>query len=141
MEPIQWSRWMSVGIEDLDEDHRELIAIVNKLSVDENRANPDLVEAILDELVVYTKHHFAAEEECMATANYPTFAAHKALHDALTRQVEEYLDKVRARRDGITGEEVFDFCAGWLGKHILKEDTRFGDYAQAETAGAEAVAG
>lgn len=139
MEPIQWSRWMSVGIDDLDDDHRELIAIVNKLSVEENRANPDLVEIILDELIAYTKHHFAAEEAHMERANYPTFAAHKALHDTLTRQVEDYLETVRNRRGEISGEQVFTFCADWLGKHILKEDTRFGDFALTEVGSVEAV--
>lgn len=129
MEPIQWSRWMSVGIDDLDEDHRILIQIVNKLSDDENRHDPAVIEAILDELIAYTRHHFAAEEACMQRSNYPTFTAHKALHDALTRQVEEYRDRFVANHESITGEEVFDFCAGWLGKHILKEDTRFGEYA------------
>jgi hemerythrin len=129
MEPIQWSRWMSVGIDDLDEDHRVLIAIVNKLSDDANRHDPAVIEAILDELIVYTRHHFAAEEACMMRSNYPTFAAHKALHDALTRQVESYREGFIANRDATTGEDVFDFCAAWLGKHILKEDTRFGEYA------------
>lgn len=81
MDSIQWSRWMSVGIEELDEDHRVLVDIVNKLGADENRASPDVVEAILDELIHYTKDHFAREEAHMAQANYPTFAAHKALHE------------------------------------------------------------
>ena len=129
MEPIQWSRWMSVGIDDLDEDHRVLIAIVNKLYDDVNRGDSKVVESILDELIAYTRHHFAAEEACMAQANYPTFTAHKALHDSLTRQVETYRDLFREKQGDISGEEVFIFCADWLGKHILKEDTRFGEYA------------
>ncbi|MBP2229083.1 hemerythrin [Azospirillum agricola] len=129
MDAIQWSRWMSVGNDDLDADHRVLIAIVNKLFDEANRQDPALIEAILDELIAYTRHHFAAEEACMLRANYPTFASHKALHDSLTRQVEAYRDSFRANREGITGEEVFIFCADWLGQHILKEDTRFGEYA------------
>lgn len=129
MDAIEWSRWMSVGIDELDEDHRVLIGIVNKLAVDGNRGAPDVIEAILDELIVYTKRHFAAEEAHMAQANYPTFAAHKALHDALTRQVEAYREQFLANRATITGDAVFDFCSDWLGKHILREDTRFGEYA------------
>ena len=129
MEPIQWSRWMSVGIDDLDEDHRVIVDIVNKLAEDGNRNNPDVIEAILDELIDYTKRHFAREEAHMEQAGYPTFAAHKALHDDLSRQVEAYRERFHAQRAVIPGDEVFDFCADWLGKHILKEDTRFGEYA------------
>ncbi|AWK87526.1 bacteriohemerythrin [Azospirillum thermophilum] len=131
MEPIQWSRWMSVGNEELDDDHRELIAIVNKLASVENRRNPQTIAAILNELIAYTRHHFAAEEACMAAAGYPTFDAHKALHDSLTRQVEEFRDRFTSSPAAISGEAVFEFCADWLGKHILREDTRFGDYAAA----------
>ncbi|MCG5243398.1 bacteriohemerythrin [Azospirillum doebereinerae] len=129
MEPIQWSRWMSVGNDDLDEDHRVLIEIVNRLCTEASQHDPAVIEATLDELIAYTRHHFAAEEACMREANYPTYAAHKALHDALTRQVERYRETFLANREGISGEEVFIFCADWLGKHILKEDTRFGEYA------------
>lgn len=129
MEPIQWSRWMSVGIDDLDEDHRVIVGIVNKLAEDGSRNNPDVIESILDELIAYTKRHFASEEAHMERANYPTFAAHKALHDGLTRQVEAYRERFLAERDLIPGDEVFEFCSDWLGKHILREDTRFGEYA------------
>ncbi|WP_448202576.1 bacteriohemerythrin [Azospirillum sp. sgz302134] len=132
MESIQWSRWMSVGIDELDEDHRVLIDIVNKLAAEESRHAPDVIEAILDELIAYTKRHFAREEGYMRRANYPTFDAHKALHDSLTRNVEAYRERFHAQRDGanaIPGDEVYDFCADWLGKHILKEDTRFGEFA------------
>ncbi len=129
MEPIQWSRWMSVGIEDLDEDHRVLINIVNKLFNEANRHDPAVIATILDELIAYTRHHFAAEEACMERANYPTYAAHKKLHDSLSRQVEAYRENFRANDGGISGEEVFLFCSDWLGKHILREDTRFGAYA------------
>ena len=129
MDSIQWSRWMSVGIEELDDDHRVLVNIVNKLGADENRGSPDVIESILDELIRYTKDHFAREEAHMAQAKYPTFAAHKALHDALTRNVESYRERFHAQRGTITGDEVFEFCADWLGRHILKEDTRFGAYA------------
>ena len=40
MQPIQWSKWMSVGIDALDEDHRVLVAIVNKLADEDNRRDP-----------------------------------------------------------------------------------------------------
>ncbi len=132
MEPIQWSRWMSVGNDALDEDHRVLIAIVNKLYDEAGRRDPALIEAILDELLAYTRHHFAEEEAEMQRLNYPTFAAHKALHDKLAGQVESYLREFRTNRGGISGEEVFLFCSDWLGKHILREDTRFGEYADKE---------
>lgn len=132
MEPIQWSRWMSVGNDALDEDHRVLIGIVNKLYDEGNRQEAGVIEAILDELIAYTRHHFAEEEAQMQRLNYPTLTAHKALHDTLTRQVEAYRDEFRASRTAISGEEVFLFCSDWLGKHILKEDTRFGEYAGAD---------
>lgn len=129
MEPIQWSTWMSVGVEELDDDHRVLVGIVNKLAIAENRADATVVGEILDELIAYTRHHFAAEEGVMRQAGYPTFPAHKRLHDELTRQVEAYRDEFRARPGAISGEDVFGFCADWLGRHILREDTRFGEYA------------
>ncbi|CAO3413693.1 bacteriohemerythrin [Azospirillum endophyticum] len=140
MEPIQWSRWMSVGNDALDEDHRVLIAIVNRLYDEAGRQDPTLIEAVLGELIAYTRHHFAEEEAQMLRLNYPTFAAHKALHDRLTQQVEAYRNDFRANGGNLSGEEVFLFCSDWLGKHILREDTRFGEYADSEATLAVSVA-
>lgn len=128
MEPIQWSRWMSVGIDELDEDHRHLVAIANRLAEEETRGRPEAVAAVLDDLIAYARKHFAAEEAHMERAGYPTFAAHKALHDALTEQVEAYRRGFHAA-GGIPGDEVHAFTMDWLAKHILKEDVRFGEFA------------
>lgn len=131
MEPVQWSSWMSVGIERLDEDHRILINIVNKLMVGENRHDPVVIEGILDDLVAYTRHHFSEEEQVMQRAAFPGYHAHKALHDNLTKQVEAYRRLWQHNRDSLVGDEMFGFCSDWLARHILKEDARYGDHLKA----------
>jgi hemerythrin len=131
MEPVQWSSWMSVGIEHLDEDHRTLIGIVNKLMADDDRHNPVVIETILDDLVTYTRHHFHEEELVMQRAAFPGYAAHKALHDRLTLQVEAYRRLWQQNRDSLVGDEMFVFCSDWLARHILKEDARYGDHIKA----------
>lgn len=128
LEPVRWSSWMSVGIERLDEDHRILIGIVNKLAIDDNRHDPVVIEGILGDLLAYTRRHFTAEEEVMQRAAFPGYHAHKALHDKLTLQVEAYLKLWQQNRDTLVGEEMFVFCSDWLARHILKEDARYGDH-------------
>lgn len=131
MESIQWSKWMSVGIDVLDEDHRILIAIVNKLADESVRSRPEAIGPILDELIDYTRQHFAREEAAMEAARYPAFAGHKVLHDRMTEQVDAYRHAFADDPESLSGEAVFEFCAGWLARHILREDTRFGDHAAA----------
>jgi hemerythrin len=133
MEPVQWSTWMSVGIEKLDEDHRILIGIVNKLAVDDSRHDPVVIEGILHDLCAYTRHHFSAEEEVMVRAAFPGYHAHKALHDSLTKQVDAYLRLWQQNRDSLLGEEMFGFCSDWLARHILKEDAKYGSHLKSGT--------
>jgi len=131
MEPVQWETWMSVGIDRLDEDHRILIGIVNKLTVDDNRHDPVVIEGILDDLVAYTRHHFHEEELVMQRAAFPGYHAHKSLHDQLTLQVEAYRRLFQHNRDSLIGDEMFGFCSDWLARHILKEDARYGNHIKA----------
>lgn len=44
---------------------------------------------MLNDLIAYTRTHFAAEEKLMQTNGYPDFASHKAQHGQLAKQVTD----------------------------------------------------
>ena len=85
---MEWNDKLSVGITQFDNEHKRLVAMVNDLfdGVQAGRGK-DLLGPVLDGLITYTKTHFANEERYMQLHNFPEFAAHKAEHDALTKQV------------------------------------------------------
>jgi hemerythrin len=87
---------------------------------------------VLDELVAYTKMHFAREEQYFAKTGYPGAAAHKKEHDELTRQVLEVQAKFKKGAVTSLSFEVMDFLKDWLTKHIQGSDQKYGPHLNAK---------
>ncbi|HYH18162.1 MAG TPA: bacteriohemerythrin [Azospirillum sp.] len=125
---IAWNDGMSVGIEDLDNDHRTLIDLINQVAAADSRRDRINLEAVLDELIDYTVFHFDKEEKHMERAGYPELAGHRAIHTALTRQVLDIRRRVVAGHQAELGDEVLDFLSRWLREHILRSDALYRPY-------------
>lgn len=132
MTKLQWTDALSVGVEQIDCQHRQWISHFNA-AVDAMGAKlgTDHIIKNLGFLVDYTETHFAAEEGYMAAAKYPALAAHLAKHqelrDTLADLVRDY------EEEGTTeplAEAVNAFLGNWLTTHILDVDARFGAYAK-----------
>jgi len=73
-----WNDQLSVSIEAIDTDHKQLVAILNEL-YDAIHAGHgrEAVTEIIERLVDYTRYHFAREEELFSSTGYLDAAAHK----------------------------------------------------------------
>jgi len=122
---IVWSRSFSVGVSQMDNEHQRLIGIINNLygSMRSGRSK-DAIGTILDELVDYTKTHFAHEERLMQDAGYGGLADQKRAHEALVAQVQEIQGKYRTGT--ALGQEVMTFLKNWLLNHIQGMDKQYG---------------
>ncbi|RKZ54137.1 MAG: hemerythrin [Candidatus Parabeggiatoa sp. nov. 3] len=121
---ISWSDDLSVGIQELDEQHKVLFNLINRLF---NEAfimrNASVASEVLTELVQYTIIHFAVEESLFRIFNYPAYEGHKAQHAELTSQVMALKDRVEHGEE--INAELLSFLRGWLKKHIVQEDKRY----------------
>lgn len=127
---ISWSESLSVGITEIDAQHKELVEQVNLLH-EAMRAGKGQQEilAILGNLVTYTKVHFAAEENLMRRIGYGEYAGHKAKHEALTQQVLQYQAQASASTVGLS-VQVNQFLKDWLINHIQGDDMLYKPLAQ-----------
>jgi len=126
---MEWSEKLSVGVSQFDAEHKRLVGMVNDLfdAVSAGRGK-EVLGPILDGLVSYTKTHFANEEKFMAQHGFPAFAAHKAEHDALAKQVGDIEKKFRGGATSVLSMEVMAFLKNWLVKHILGTDKGYGPF-------------
>ena len=129
---MEWNEKLSVGIAQFDNEHKKLVGMVNNLfdAVQAGRGKEQL-GPILDGLISYTKTHFANEEKYMTQHAFPEMAAHKAEHDALTKQVLDVEKKFRAGATAVLSMEVMNFLKNWLVKHIMGTDKHYGPYLNA----------
>ncbi|MBS4095394.1 MAG: hemerythrin family protein [Sulfuricella sp.] len=122
---ITWTPEMSVGVPELDEDHRVIVSLINQLAEAHNLNDIVLVETVLDRLAVYVDEHFRREEAYMESVGFPGLQAHRHIHHALTAKVEQIrLDFFLGKSDSV-GESTLKFLKEWLTQHILVEDMEY----------------
>jgi len=82
MELVQWSEKFSVGVRVLDEQHQQLIKLLNLLISTQGTATTRS-ETISDTLMAMTRYaqaHFKAEESLMEAYDYPGLEEQKIQH-------------------------------------------------------------
>lgn len=122
---IEWSDELSVGIESLDAQHRNLVEIVNNFEEARRRGKGSrIMNQILNDIIGYTQEHFAFEEKMMAEAKYPALKLHQAQHRQLLQKIERFQHEYQNEDQRIT-TEVGDFLNYWLTSHILKDDQEY----------------
>jgi hemerythrin-like metal-binding protein len=128
MKELVWGEILSVGVDEIDEDHRKLIHIFNILNhaVAEGESK-EYLAATLEELINCTVWHFSHEERLMLKHRYPEAEEHKAEHRELIQSAQE-LQQELLRADKPVAEQQIMFLERWLTEHILTADGRLGTY-------------
>lgn len=136
---ITWTEELSVGIEEIDEQHKILVELINRMhDAIHQRHGSAVVEGILAELAEYTRIHFAVEESLMRILHYPGYEEHHDLHEELIQQIVDLQKKIASGKHTI-GFELMHFLKVWLTKHIMKEDMQYSGFFLA--AGAKPMLG
>ncbi len=122
---FKWLPDYSVNIKAIDQQHQELVSILNRLFIAVSRREGDKVIAeILDALMSYTQTHFALEERLMRQAKYKDLDAHMAEHRQLIAQLDK-LCKKHLLEDKPIYFEMLSFLKTWLREHIQGVDTQY----------------
>lgn len=121
MELIVWKDEYSVGVAEFDEQHQGLIALINRLTEEGQRAGT--IEGVLDALDRYVKEHFRAEEALMHAHQYEGLEEHRTQHEVFEEWLSAVKQTYRFTADGdVFGETVNAFLRNWLINHILRTD-------------------
>ena len=125
---ITWSDKLSVKIQSIDDQHKKLVDLLNKLNdAMAKGAAKEILKPVLDELISYTKTHFAFEEKLFAQHGYPKTEDHKKEHLALTTKALELQQGLSAGKITITLDTMI-FLTDWLSKHIQGTDMQYSGF-------------
>lgn len=125
---MKWLSQYNTGIKDIDNQHKRLINIINRLeeSMIIGQANHQLGESIKF-LVQYTRHHFTEEEAFMLLIGYPEINLQKNLHQQFITDIKQILIRIK-NKEQIEPKEIVEFLTEWMKNHILVEDLKIGQY-------------
>ncbi|GEM_PF-1138190 len=123
MDFIIWRPSYNLGDPKIDNQHRQLVDLVNCLCAEICRSSSkNIVEKILVQLVHYAEEHFRDEEELMAHIGYPELQEHTEEHVRLVEEVFEFKKKYD---DGLVSkEDLVNFLKIWLIDHIIGSDLK-----------------
>ncbi len=125
MPKIDWDDSFSVGIVEIDEQHRRWIEIINELhdSIMDKDISAQTTNRILHEMIDYANFHFAFEEDYMERINYAELRKHRYQHEFFRKNL---LTRLQEERAGglLRNTDVMRILMSWLQKHILEEDKK-----------------
>jgi hemerythrin-like metal-binding protein len=124
---IAWSNMLSVGVKDIDEQHRKLIEIMNRLNDSLEQHSEGAVEKrTLEELVNYTIFHFGFEEKLMKENGLTGMEIHFREHGNFISLINQKMEQYN-RGENVSGKEIMIFLWDWLTSHILNVDRNLGE--------------
>jgi len=125
MEKIQWSEALSVGVNEIDEQHRKLVDIINNLlDATVLGIDSDIVSDIISRMVDYIDYHFGTEETYMTRFRYPELVSHRNEHRVFIRKVFE-LRKQHVQDKQDLSLDVLTFLMNWFRRHITETDAAY----------------
>ena len=128
MDEIIWNESYSVGVKELDEQHQQIIKMVNRLIKEKDiKVNSETISDVLTELTQYAEFHFEKEEEYMEKYDFPGYLAHKQLHKTFRLQVVTFAIETMADKKTIP-DEVLEYLKSWWMNHILESDMEYKNY-------------
>lgn len=139
-ELLSWREDWCIGIDWVDDDHREMAERLNRLADAVHRAaleperggeagaDGSLVLQRLDELIEHIRRHFGAEEAFLRKIAYPGYEAHRREHRI---ELAELVDLRRSlETEGAAGldPEILGDVKRWYFNHVIAEDRVYAQY-------------
>lgn len=127
---IDWSDLLSVGVDKMDEEHKELFTRINSLlkaliSRSSEYSIPELVGFINE----YIDYHFRDEEKIQESVGFPHLEAHKKLHKKYEDDFALIEQKLKSGNfDATLLIDIQDKVVNWLLDHIAKVDKKYGEF-------------
>ena len=122
---VEWKDEFSVGVQEMDEEHKKLFRLINDLheAVKSGKTNDGIAAAIAG-LAEYTATHFAHEESLLKAKGYKGLAAQQAAHRTFVEKVKDYEERVRSGKIVLTFD-IGGFTRNWLTEHIKAMDKQY----------------
>lgn len=124
MDSFKWDENFVTGIEEVDDQHMELVRIINRLGEllsSSEALKGSAINDVLDELTKYTLFHFSAEEGLMQASGIDPrhLESQKREHGSFVDEVGRIAQTVMCFD---SANRLLKFLIHWLAYHILGSD-------------------
>ena len=125
---IPWTENLSVGIKEIDNQHKKFLELVNKLHTAVKEKKSREVEGkIIDGLIEYAFYHFTLEERYLDRSNYPHTEQHKKEHEEFVDKIIKMKKNHEKNKLSVT-VEMINFMNNWWINHVWNSDKKYEPY-------------
>lgn len=118
-----------VGIALIDEQHRQIIEMVNQIANSvAAEAKNDALKEMLEDMLLFVCDHFAVEERLMAEHGYPDMESHIQEHLRMYQQLNNLVKTVLRTTGRDKAALVSAYLSDWAERHILQADKELGGF-------------
>ena len=127
---MEWAENLSVGVDSIDGQHKELIKKTNEFTqAMKAGSGKQEVLKIMDFLAQYVVTHFRDEEALQIRSNYPKYQEHRKIHMDFIADVERMRKEIEGSGMTVaTNLMVGSTLSNWLITHITRHDRELGAY-------------
>lgn len=127
---LRWTQDLSVGVDVIDDQHKELFIRVNSLvdAMGEGKGKKE-IDKVLKFLEDYVVTHFRTEETYMNRYKYPNYPSHKAEHEGFVKAFIDFEKDLETHgASSLLTVKVGCWLSDWLINHISKVDKAMGAF-------------
>ena len=122
---MKWDKKHSMGIEEIDSQHKNLIQQVNEFySISRHEEPGKVIHKLLTDMACGMDAHFRLEEKYFDQFEYEDATAHKLEHRKLTDKISELIERANEGKP-IFILEIGNFMKDWLHNHIDTSDQKY----------------
>jgi len=124
MQYATWNEHLSVGVAEVDEQHKQLLRMFNGLgdAMQAGQGREELIP-LMHGLASYALEHFATEERLMQQVNYCDYPEHHARHQEFIAKILEF-NESHKRGNAMLTTEVHLYLRDWIVSHIMETDLK-----------------
>ena len=120
-----WSDEYSIGNFEIDNQHKKLFDILNRLfDICVGTNEVDTVEAVMEDLGAYADYHFKFEEQHMQDVGYKDLDKHILEHSFFTKEIM-FAKRRQVHNKSNTDNKLIEFLSNWLIQHVTEEDRKY----------------
>lgn len=127
---IRWSKDLCVGIDSIDEEHRQLAAIINELHLAaEYHGGGAAIYPLIHKLHDYARTHFEEEGDVLERHGVQGTPDHVREHKEFVQRLDELVLRYRSDTDQLT-QHLRDFLLSWFSNHLSAHGVHYSHPSQ-----------
>ncbi|MEK6690446.1 MAG: bacteriohemerythrin [Nitrospirota bacterium] len=127
---IKWTEDLATGVDEIDDQHKELFKRINRLlDACKQGEGKEVIDGLMLFLSDYVVNHFGTEERLMDRYNYPESRSHRSQHENFQKRFTDLKRELQMSGERLVAViRTNQLLGDWWINHIGKVDKGLGAF-------------